>query len=193
MRTNKRFFLFAGVLFAFVFIFSCPLLAAEAEGHGGYWKSYIFQIINFIILLAILFKYLRPPLKGYLEKRHNQVKEELEKARTLSVSAEAAYKKAQERLGNLENELKEIRNQVLSEVASEKERLMEEAEKKAEQIRLQAQQGLREEITQIKKQLERQLSLEALNLAEKIIKERITTEDQKHLIDKFIQQIGSNN
>jgi F-type H+-transporting ATPase subunit b len=193
MKMNRRFFLFAGTSLALVFFFSLPALAAEAEGHGSYWKDYIFQIVNFIILLAILFKFLRTPLKGYLEKRHNQVREELEKARELSAAADAAYKRAQDRLENLENEVKEIREQMLHEVAEEKTRLMEEAEKKAEQIRVQAQQGLYEEIAQIKKQLERNLSLEALTLAEKIIKERITEKDQKHLIDQFIQRIGSNN
>jgi len=193
MKLNRRFFLFAAAVLGIFFVFSCPLLAAEAEAHGNYWKDYIFKIINFAILLAILIKFLRPPLKGYLEKRHNQVKEDLEKAKELSISAEAAYRKAQERLENLEGEIKEIRDQMLREAENEKKRLIEEAEKKAEQIRIQAQQGLQREIAQIKKQLETKLSLEALALAEKTIKERITKDDQKYLIKKFIQQVGSNN
>jgi len=193
MKINRRFFLFAIAGLAIFFVFSCPLLAAEAESHGSYWKDYIFKIVNFVILLAILIKFLRPPLKGYLEKRHNQVKEDLEKAKELSASAEAAYKKAQERLENLESEIREIREQMLREAENEKKRLIEEAEKKAEQMRIQAQQGLNREIAQIKKQLETKLSIEALTRAEKTIKERMTKDDQKYLIEKFIQQVGSNN
>ena len=193
MKLNKRFFLFAAAALGIFFVFSCPLLAAEAEAHGSYWKDYIFKIINFAILLAILIKFLRLPLKEYLEKRHNQVKEDLEKAKELSISAEAAYRKAQKRLENLEGEIKGIREQMLREAENEKKRLIEEAEKKAEQIRIQAQQGLQREIAQIKKQLETRLSLEALARAEKTIKEQITKDDQKYLIKKFIQQVGSNN
>jgi len=193
MKMNRRFFLFAGTSLALVFFFSLPALAAEAEGHGSYWKDYIFQIVNFIILLAILFKFLRTPLKGYLEKRHNQVREELEKARELSAAADAAYKRAQVRLENLENEVKEIREQMLHEVAEEKTRLMEEAEKKAELMRAQAEQALNEEINQIKKRLKEEISIEALEMAEKLIQKTMTSEDQKRLVNLYIQRLGSKN
>jgi len=70
---------------------------------------------------------------------------------------------------------------------------MEEAEKKAELMRAQAEQGLKEEISQIKKRLREEISLEALKLAEEIVKKTITADDQRRLINLYIQRLGSKN
>lgn len=194
MKSWRNFFyLLACVMVVSVLLWASPSLASEAEGHGTYWKDYIFQIVNFIILMAILIKFIRPPLKGYLEKRHDQVKEDLQKARELSAAAEKAYKEAQKRLENMDDEIKSIREKMLSEVEMEKKRLMEEAERRADVMREQAEQGLKEEIAQIKKKLREEISLEALALAEKLVKKSITKEDQKRLVDLYVQQLGSKN
>ncbi len=193
MRNGRRVFYFSlGSMVLFFAVTALPALASEG-GHGNYWKDYLFQIINFIILMAILIKFIRPALKGYLEKRHNQVKEELQKAKELSEAAEKAYQEAQKRLENLDAEIKAIREQMLKEVELEKKKLMEEAEKKAELMRAQAEQGLKEEISQIKKRLREEISLEALKLAEEIVKKTITADDQRRLINLYIQQLGSKN
>jgi F-type H+-transporting ATPase subunit b len=178
--------------FLFVLGFALPVLASEG-GHGSYWKDYLFQIVNFAILLAILIKFIRPPLKGYLEKRHNQVKEELERAKELSEAAEKAYQEAQKRLENLDKEITAIREQMQKEVEQEKKKLMEEAEKKAELMRAQAEQALNEEINQIKKRLKEEISIEALEMAEKLIQKTMTSEDQKRLVNLYIQRLGSKN
>ena len=178
-KSGTLYFLFLVGLFVFGFAF--PVLASEG-GHGSYWKDYLFQIVNFVLLMAILIKFIRPPLKGYLEKRHNQVKEELEKAKELSEAAEKAYQVAQQRLENLDKEIAAIREQMMKEVELEREKLLEEAEQKAALMRAQAEQALKEEIIQIKKRLKEEISLEALEKAEKLIQKTMTSEDQRRLV-----------
>ncbi len=187
-RLTKRALLSAVILMGMVL----PVFASEG-GHGSYWKDYLFQIINFVILLAVLIKFIRPPLSGYLKKRHNQVKEELEKAKELSEAAERMYREAQKRLENLDAEIAAIREQMLKEVEEEKKKLLEEAERKAELMRMQAEQGLKEEINKIKKRLREEVSLEALSLAEKLIQKSINKEDQKRLVALYVRQLGSKN
>ncbi len=189
---RKVFYVFFGAAVLLFVGFVLPALASEG-GHENYWKQYIFQIINFAIMLAILVKFIRPALKGYLEKRHNQVKEELQKAKELSEAAEKTYKEAQQRLANLDAEIKAIREQMLKEVEQERKKLLEEAERKAELMRAQAEQGLKEEINQLKKRLKEEVSLEALKLAEEIVKKTITKDDQKRLVNMYVQQLGSKN
>lgn len=175
-----------GVLLAFAF----PAIAAEAGKQGVNWKDYIYRIINFAILIFLLFKLLRKPLTEFLEKRHLQVKEELQKARELSEAAEKLYQDAQQRLANMDKEIQSIREQMLKEVEEEKKRLMEEAEKKAAIMRAQAEQELTEEMEQLKEKLREKVALEALALAEKLVRKSITPEDQKRLLDLYVQQLG---
>jgi F-type H+-transporting ATPase subunit b len=78
-------------------------------------------------------------------------------------------------------------------VELEKKKLMEEAEKKAELMRAQAEQALNEEINQIKKRLKEEISIEALEMAEKLIQKTMTSEDQKRLVNLYIQGLGSKN
>lgn len=192
MREKKWILASLGGAILFLLALAVPVFASEG-GHGNYWKDYLFQFINFIVLLAILIKFIRPALKGYLEKRHNQVKEELQRAKELSEAAEKAYAEAQQRLENLDAEIKKIREKMLAEVEQEKKKLLEEAERKAELMRAQAEQGLKDEINQLKKKLREEISLEALKLAEEIVKKSITRDDQKRLINLFVQQLGSKN
>jgi len=191
-RSSTLFFVLCLAVLSALF-FAFPALASEAGEHGSYWKDYAFQIVNFIILMAILVKFIRPPLKGYLEKRHNQVKDELQQAKELSEAADKAYREVQQRLENMDAEIKAIKEQMLKEAENERKRLMEEAEKKAELMRTQAEQDLKEEIAQIKKGLKEEISLEALSLAEKLVKKSMTKKDQKRLVDLYIQQLGRKN
>ena len=176
-----------------VFLLVSPAMASEAGRHGIQWKNYIYKIINFAILIFLLIKFLRNPLREFLEKRHNEVKEELQRARDLSAAAEKTYQEAQERLANMDKEVQAIREQMLQEVEREKTRLLQEAERKAEIMRTQAEQELKEEMEQMKKKLREEISLKALTLAEKMIQKNITEDDQKKLVDLYVQQIGSMN
>jgi len=180
----------AGVLVLFLV---SPALASEAGGHGVAWKDYLFKIINFAILIFLLIKFLRNPLREFLEKRHNEVKEELKKAKELSAAAEKTYREAQQRLAHMDKEIQAIRERMLKEIEQEKAHLLKEAEEKAEAMRIQAEQELREEMEQMKKKLREEIATEALALAEKLVHENINEDDQKKLVDFYIRQIGSMN
>ncbi len=181
---------FVGVL---ILLVAFPALATEVGRQGINWKGYIYRIINFIILVFLLIKFLKKPLTEFLERRHNQVKEELRKAQELSAAAESAYREAQQRLANMDREVHAIREQMLRDVEQEKNRLLEEAKKKATIMRTQAEQELREEIEQMKKKIREDISLKALTLAEDLVKRSITEEDQKRLVDLYVQQVGGKN
>ncbi len=194
MKKNRpAYFLLTAFAAAMVLGFALPALAAEAGHHGVNWKDYIYRIINFIVLVILLIKFLRKPLNEFLEKRHFKVKEELRKARELSEAAEKIFQEAQRRLASMDEEIQAIREQMLKEVEKEKQRLLKEAERKAAVMKAQAEQELMEEIAQLKRKLREEISLEALALAEKLIQKSITRDDQKKLIDGYIHQLGSRN
>ncbi len=178
-----------GVVLSLVF----PAMASEAAGHSAPWKDYLFKVINFAILIFLLIKFLRNPLREFLEKRHNEVKEELKRAKELSAAAEKTYQEAQRRLANMDEEIQTIREQMEREVEQEKAHLLKEAEKKAEAMKVQAEQELKEEMEQMKKKLREEISTQALALAEKLVRQNINEDDQKRLVDFYVRQIGSMN
>ena len=62
------------------------------------WLQLFLQFINFAVLVGALVYFLRKPLKEYLLKRHDTVKEKIEEADRLLGEAEEAKKKYEERL-----------------------------------------------------------------------------------------------
>ena len=84
------------------------------------WLQLFLQFINFAVLVAALVYFLRKPLKEYLLKRHDTVKEKIEEADRLLREAEEAKKKYEERLSKLDGEIEAFRASLLAEMEKEK-------------------------------------------------------------------------
>lgn len=65
-------------------------------------------VVSFACLLALMWKFVTPALAGTLDARANQIREDLERAETLKVEAEALLKQYQEQLKSAQAEATDI-------------------------------------------------------------------------------------
>ena len=73
------------------------------------WLQLLLQFVNFAILVGALGYFLRKPLKDYLLRRRQAVKERLEEAERMLAEAAKLKAASQERLSNLETEIDALR------------------------------------------------------------------------------------
>lgn len=149
----------------------------------------IAQIVNFLILVAILAKFAYKPLMQALEERQQKIAENIDSAQRERQEAE---------------ELKLEYKQQLVEVRAQAQAIVEKAEKLAEENKEEILKEARAESARILKSVqdevarERELALAQLRsevvalsiaAATKIIKENINTQANANLVSDFIEKL----
>jgi len=83
-------------------------------GGGESLLSIGFKFFNFAVLLAILIKFAGKPLKNYLARRHNEVKEKIEETNRMLAEAEALKSTYEAKLAKLDEEIETFKKTVMS-------------------------------------------------------------------------------
>jgi F-type H+-transporting ATPase subunit b len=138
-------------------------------------KLILFQAANFLILMAVLKKFLYKPILGVLEKRQKEAEDAI------------ALK------GELETKIGEIRaerEQVLLETRSEADKLMETARQKGERIAQQIEEGAKERAGQIVQRGEETASQKESDMREKLRSEvaRIAVTTAEQVVGKSLDE-----
>lgn len=155
--------------------------------------SWVFKLVNFGILVAVLVKFAGKPLKNYVISRHKAVKDRVDEAARKLEEAETLRKEYEEKLEGLDAEIAEFRKTMIEQAEREKTRILKEAEALAARIKQQAvltyEQESRESLTRIRSEIAR-LTVER---AEAIVRERMTKEDHNLMVEDFIEKLRSLN
>src|SRR5262249_43945567 len=112
--------------------------AAAEGGHGGGLisvdKSLIIQIINFVLLLLLLRKFLYAPFVAKMEERTRAIKASLEEAQAARAQAAKQQEENAERLRAAHAEAEGIRTRALKEAADEQRKLVEAARAESQRM-----------------------------------------------------------
>ena len=165
---------------------------ASREGHGGSsLLAFVFQVINFFLLLFVLYKFALPKTKSFFAERSQKIILSLKEAEEAKNLAEKKLREYEEKLSTLYKEVEEIRKLAEREGQADKERIIAEAEKEAELLKKQAKSIAEQEIRKAKEELRREVARLSLESAEKMVKDTINKSDQERLIAHYTKEITS--
>lgn len=167
------------------------ILGAAAEGAPGVnTGDIVYQLLAFLVLLALLRKYAFGPLMGIMKKREEHITSEIESAETSRKEAEGILAEQKETLKQARVEAQQLiesakktgeqqEKDIIAAAREEATRLKESALKDIEREKDQAITALREQVA----------SLSVL-IATKVIEKEINEKDQEKLINEYIQEVG---
>lgn len=168
----------------------------EGTAHGGGGVSdsqmwdFIYRIMNFVVLVAVLVVVLRKPLKSGLSSRVDQIKTELEELETKREEARRAYALMEQRLADAAGEHEKILAEFRAMGEKEKAAIIEGAQTTAQRIKEQASFTIEQETAQAKAELRRDVAEMSAALAEDLLKEKINSEDQTRLVDEYLAKVS---
>ncbi len=183
---NKLVFLSYTLIFTL--FFSPTLWAAESEGEGGY-GGIIWGFINLGILIFILYRLGRKPVKDFLRNRRESIKESIEKAQETKEEVEKRYKEYSEKIANLGTQIEELHRALREEGEKEREMMIEEAERFAERIKEQAKFAANQEAKKVMEQVRAEVAEIIVSEAESVIRKKLNDSDQRRLIEDFVSGI----
>jgi F-type H+-transporting ATPase subunit b len=188
----KRIALGLIVLLAAVLVFSAGTALASSTGETaakGWQATDTFRVLNFTVLVIVLFVILRKPLSQALSSRIAGIKAQLENLEAQKQEAEKKLAEYNEKLSLLETEAESIVADYVKQGNEAKARILKEAERSAEKLQNQARRNIEYEFARAKKQLQEEILENSLARAEQIIKKRITTDDQDRLVDEYLEKV----
>lgn len=169
---------------------AAPSVALASGGGDAMMMDFVYRIMNFAVLVGVLFFVLKKPLKNGLAGRAQSIKDELEELEAKREQAEREYALMEKRLNDAETERESILEEYRKQGAREKARIIEDAHILSERIKSQAQFTIEQETKQAKAELRREIADLSAALAEDLVKENITADDQKHLVKDYLAKVG---
>ena len=149
------------------------------------------RVMNFIALMIILIKFGAKPIGAALSGRRKQVKEELDTIQAKKAEAERSYKDFSAKLASVEKDVDQIVEKAIAQAEIEKVKIIERAEKAAEDIKRQAQMAVANEVTAARRMLKNDVADQAAIMAESLIMKNLTADDQVKIVEDYLDKVGA--
>lgn len=180
-------------------VFTCVFASFVAASGGGaeggehavpWWKDYIWKIINFLILVVLLFKFAKKPMQNFFQKRTELIERTLNEAKEARVASQKALQEVEARLKAKDAEIEAILAAAKKSGEQERDAIIAESERLKAKIMDQAKTNIEFELKQAKEAIKAEAVELAMELAEKKLKERLTKEEQEKLLEDSLAKIG---
>jgi F-type H+-transporting ATPase subunit b len=168
-----------------------PQLLASHGGFGLNFDIFETNIINLAIVIAGLVWFLRGFLGGILERRRSAILDDLREAEERLATASAALSDAQQGVAEAQKKAEQIR--VEGKARADAIRLDSEQRTIEELARMKqaATSDLANEASRVSDQLRRDTALKAIEKALASLPGKLDAEAQSRLIDQSIQSLGN--
>ncbi len=170
--------------------------SGQDAGHGeltfsSLIKNRDFQgtVINFLVLVGLIAWVIRKKGNPALAARRAEVEKELAEAQRLRTEAEKRHMQTATRLDRLDQEMLQIRGDMIKAGEAERDRIVAQAEEKAARLRKDTSFLIEQQIKQLRKDLTQQAANAAVTAAQELLQERTTDADQDRLAEAYLNRL----
>ncbi len=164
--------------------------AGDSDGeHGGGLANLLWQAANLLLIVGVLAYFARKPLAEYMQQRRQGIQESLETSARILEQAETKLSEWNERAARLDAELGEIRETSRRLAEEERDKILAQAQATAERIRNDAQAAVDQELRRARSVLSAEAAELAVDLAAKLIADKVSDDDQQRLFDEFLSRV----
>ncbi|MCR5482216.1 MAG: F0F1 ATP synthase subunit B [Clostridia bacterium] len=151
----------------------------------------IFAVVNFLILVGVLAKFLYKPFLTMLENRQQSIKDAFDNAEAVNRRADEKMANYEKRIANAEKEAREIIKNAKIKADTQAQDIIENAKAEVAEMKLKADRDIEREKERAVADMKEQIAMLAMMAAEKILEKDIEIEGQEFIIDDIIEQAGA--
>ncbi len=175
------------------------VFAAETPaGEGGLLsdlgidpKTLVVQVIGFLVVLAILWKFVFGKVGGLLEERRTEIVTQLEQLKTDREELDQLTAETRQRLGDIENESQAKIQAAIEQGNTERQQIVAQARQEAEDEIVRARAEIQREKDEAISELRGVVAELAIDAASKIISAELTPERHQNIIDASISRLSA--
>jgi F-type H+-transporting ATPase subunit b len=176
---------------------------AAGGGHGPvtdphinwwHWDSHSPPIgwffVNFVIFIALLVRLAGKPVNSAFAARADRIRDAVTKNERELEEAKAEHQNWKEKLANVELEGKKLVENAKADGKREKEKIVETAEEYAKRMREDTSTIIDQEAAAAQRDLQLEISHQALHRADSLLEDKITDDDRKRLFELAVKQLA---
>ena len=139
--------------------------------------EFIFYLVNFLILVGVLGKFLYKPFLNLMETRKQSIVDALD-------NAEAVNRRADEKMANYDRKIAKLEAEQANEI-------IEQANQRASQIMNRAEKEIEREREKAVLEMREQIAVLSLMAAEKIMERDVEVNGQDQIIEQVLEEAGA--
>lgn len=151
--------------------------------------TFIFEIVSFLFLVAVLAKYAYRPIVKIMDERSEQIKADMDKAEGAKIEAERNVKDTMKALEEAKREALRIKEENRKQSEESREKLLRDAEKQAIDIIEQSRRDILTEVEHAKAGLQAFIAKTSVSIAGKILQKEIKEKDHANFIKEGIKNL----
>jgi len=158
------------------------------EGLGVTWSTLVAQIINFVILLGLLYLVAYKPILRMFDERSRRIKESMEQTDTIREQAARADEDVKKRMEEAGKEGQEVISRATRTGEEARQKVQQEARQEAEAILERARLEIQRERDEAVDELRQEFADLTIEAAGKVIEKSLDKEAHRELIDKVLEE-----
>ena len=158
------------------------------EGLGISLPTLLAQIINFAILLGLMYLVAYRPIMRMFDERSRKIKESMEQTEFISEQAARAEEEAEKRIEVASKEGQELVTQAVRSGEEIKQQAQQDAQKDAESLVARARTEIQRERDEAIDELRKEFADLTIMAAEKVIDRSLDKKAHRELIDKVLKE-----
>ncbi len=174
-------------------VLTCGIAVAAGDAHvdsGVLLKDFLYRLLNFSIVVAILVYFLKKPIRNALSGRRDEIEKALLEAKKAKDEAEAKFAEYDKKLALATEEIANISAAIRKEAEMEKQKIIDNAREQAAKIEQDAEKAAALEVAKARLSLQREAVQLAVGIAEDLLKKNFNKDDDSRLIDEYMQKVG---
>ena len=155
------------------------------------WFTVAAQLINFLILVWLLKRFLYKPVLNALDEREKKIAAELNHAATVQEEAAKERSEWQRKNGDFEKERALMMKQTEDEEAEKRQTLLEEARREYDGLHAKLQETLQRQETDAAEETMRRIRSEVFSVAGKVLEELAGISLEERMVQIFCERLRS--
>ena len=153
----------------------------------------LIQAVNFLILVALLSRFLYTPLTKFLKERAEGIEKSLAEAKLAREAAAKAQEENRSQILATQREAAALREQAQRDVEAERQRLLKASRDEAQRLMEEAKAAIEAETKRARATLREEVVGLSLAAAERLLGRSLTGDDQKRLAEQYVRELGGKN
>ena len=149
----------------------------------------VMQILNFGILLLILYGFLWDPMLRFLDERRRTIKRRLDDAEENRKQAQHVLQERQDELARIRRERADVIEQARSMGEQEGDQIVERARRGAQRIVAQTDERIDEQVRAARAALRREMAELASRIAARVLQREVSPEDHDEIIRAMLSEL----
>lgn len=153
------------------------------------WFTIAAQIVNFLILVALLKYFLYGRIVDAMRRREESIAERWNSAEQREAELQQELESARQKKQELEQQREKMMEEAREEVVNYREKLADKARQEAEDARSRWQESLEEETDAFLKDLRKRSTEQILAVVRKVLKDLSDAELEQRIVHTFLEQL----